>query len=135
MFYRLLAVSTFILGTLGWPAISLAEAASSEEATLVVYRVDESVKTGRVKMNIHVDEASMGRIKAEDGLVFSYPAGEYTLSSSIRGTKELVVTLAPGQTYYVHAQLEMRGSRVTVSFLEVEEQIARVQQPQLHKEI
>ena len=135
MFYRLLAVSTFILGLLGWPAISLAEAASSEEATLVVYRVDESVKTGRVKMNIHVDEASVGRIKAEDGLVFSYPAGEYTLSSNIRGTKELVVTLAPGQTYYVHAQMEMRGSRVTVSFLEVEELIARVQQPQLHEEI
>ena len=102
-----------------------------EQATVVVYRAEESVKSRRIRMDVHVDSSSLGRIKSDDSLVVSGAPGQYTLGSSIAGTEPLVIDLKPGSTHYVHMDVEVRGGRAEVSFSEVEEQVAKVQQPLL----
>ena len=73
----------------------------------------------------------MGRLKADKAIVITRPAGEYALGTSIRGTEGLVVDLKAGQTHYVHTDMEMRGTRIKVKMVEVEEQVAKLQQPSL----
>ena len=103
----------------------------AEEATVVVYRAEESVKSRRIRMDVHVDDSSLGRIKSDDALAVSGAAGQYTLGSSIKGTEPLVIDLKPGSTHYIHMDVEVRGNTAVVSFREVEEQVAIVQQPSL----
>ena len=43
--------------------------------------------------------------------------------------------LKPGETHYVHTQMQMQGTRVKVEMNEVEEQVAIVQQPTLDQAI
>jgi len=102
-----------------------------EEATVVVYRAEESVQSSRIRMDVHVDDSSLGRIKSDDALVVSGAPGQYTLGSSITGTEPLVIDLKPGSTHYIHMDVEVRGGTAVVSFSEVEEQVAKVQQPTL----
>jgi hypothetical protein len=104
---------------------------SLEQATVIVYRAEESVKSRRIRMDVHVDSSSLGRIKSDDSLVVSGAPGQYTLGSSITGTEPLVIDLKPGSTHYVHMDVEVRGGGARVSFSEVEEQVAKVQQPLL----
>lgn len=106
-----------------------------EQATVVVYRAEESVKSRRIRMDVHVDSSSLGRIKSDDSLVVSGAPGQYTLGSSITGTEPLVIDLKPGSTHYVHMDVEVRGGKAEVSFSEVEEQVAKVQQPLLNAAI
>jgi hypothetical protein len=102
-----------------------------EQATVVVYRAEESVKSRRIRMDVHVDSSSAGRIKSDDSLVVAGAPGQYTLGSSITGTEPLVIDLQPGSTHYVHMDVQVRGGKALVSFNEVEEQVAKVQQPLL----
>jgi hypothetical protein len=131
MLRKLVVLSAAMLVSLGFSQLSLAEVETAENATIVVYRADESVRTARLSMDLHVGQGSMGRLKSDRAVVITRPAGQYELSTSIRGTEPLVIDLKPGQTHYVHTEMDMRGTRVKVSFDEVEEQVAKVQQPAL----
>ncbi len=119
--------------------VKLATAADTQEAvqpaTVVIYRADEHITTGRIDFDVHVDESSLGRLNEEDALVVEGAPGTYTLGSSIADTKPLVLDLKPGQTHYIHAEMKMLGDRVYVDMVEVEEQTARIQQPALDEMI
>ena len=131
-------VTTFVAAVAMVLGFSQASVAGDEEAgtaTLVVYRADESVKTERLNLDLHVGRGSMGRLKAENAIVITRPAGEYALGTSIRGTEGIVIDLKPGQTHYVLTEMDLRGTRVKVKMVEVEEQVAKLQQPQLDQAI
>jgi hypothetical protein len=135
MFRKIAALAAVVVVSLGFSQVSLAESESAENATIVVYRADESLKTKRLGMDLHIGQGSLGRLKSDDSMVITRPAGQYTLNSSLTGTESLVIDLKPGQTHYVYTDLKMRGTRVSVSFSEVEEQVAKVQQPSLGQTI
>lgn len=135
MFYRIISVSALVVGLLGFSQVSQAEESVVEEAKIIVYRAGESTKTRRVGMYLHVNADSLGRLKANDSMVITQPAGEYTLGSSFKGTEPLVIDLKPGQTYYVHSDVQQRGNSIHVSFTEVEERVAKVQRPTLDSAI
>jgi hypothetical protein len=124
MLNRILTISAFVFATLGFSQASSASEAVIEDAKVVVYRADDSSKTRRVSMYLNLDEQTEGRLNPGDSLTIFKPAGEYTLSSNIKGTKDLLIDLKPGQTYYFDTDMSMRGSRVSVSFAEVEERVA-----------
>ena len=108
---------------------------AAKPATVVIYRADEHVTTGRIHLDVHVDDSSLGRLDDDAALVVEGAAGTYTLGSSIADTQPLVLDLKPGQTHYLHAEMKMLGNRVYVDMVEVEEQTARVQQPALDEMI
>jgi hypothetical protein len=126
MLNKILTISAVLFATLGFSQASSASEAAIEDAKVVVYRADDSSKTRRVSMYLNLDEQSQGRLNTGDSLTISKPAGEYTLSSNIKGTKDLLIDLKPGQTYYFDTDMTMRGSRVSVSFVEVEERVANM---------
>ena len=126
MFNKILTISALIFATMGFSQVSSASEAAIEEAKVVVYRSGDSSKTRRVSMYVNIDEQSQGRLSSGDSLTISQPAGEYTLSSNIKGTKDLIIDLKPGRTYYFNTDMAMRGTRVLVSFVEVEERVANM---------
>ena len=107
------------------------EAEASDLATLIVYRSDQSIRTQRLDLDMHVGELSFGRLDTEEALVITRPAGEYVLGTSIKGTKETTIQLNPGQTHYVYTDLRLRGTQLKVKLTEVDEQLAFTQQPSL----
>lgn len=135
MLSRICTVLCAAAVAVGFSSVSMAAGESAEPATLIVYRADESVRTERLGLDVHMDKGSVGRLKADNAVVITQPAGEYTLATSIKGTEPLVIDLKPGHTHYVHSDVEMRGSLVKVNMVEVEEQVARVQQPTLDEAI
>lgn len=131
MFSKVTAFATSLVLVLGFSQATVAADESIETATIIVYRADESVKTERLNLDVHLGRGSMGRLKSENAVVITRPAGEYVLNTSIRGTEGLVIDLKPGQTHYIHTDMEMRGTRVKVKMVEVEEQVAKLQQPSI----
>lgn len=135
MFRKLITLSAVVMVSLGFSQMSSAAEASAETATVVVYRADESFKTERLGLDVHMGKGSLGRLKAEQAIVITRPAGEYTINTNINGSEALVLDLKPGETHYVHTQMQMQGTRVKVEMNEVEEQVAIVQQPTLDQAI
>ncbi|MEP5567554.1 MAG: hypothetical protein ABJN62_06960 [Halioglobus sp.] len=124
---RALATLALAFSTLTAPLWAAAEeaVAPADAATVVIYRADESVKTRRIGLDIHVDAASLGRLTSEDTLLASGAPGTYTLGTSLPGDEPIKLELAPGTTHYVHTRLRMIGNRVVVELVEVEEQVAK----------
>ncbi|MEH6586070.1 MAG: hypothetical protein V7720_05900 [Halioglobus sp.] len=108
---------------------SLPETATApEQATIIVYRADESIKTRRIGLDIHVDTASVGRLNAKDALLASGEPGTYVIGTSMPGDIALELELKPGATHYVHTRMRMIGNRVVVELVEVEAQVAKSHQ-------
>ena len=131
-------VSTFAVArvrALGFSQVTSAGDEAAGTATVIVFRADESVKTERLNLDLHMGKGSMGRLKAENAIVITRPAGEYALGTSISGTDGIVIDLKPGQTHYVLTDMDLRGTRVKVKMVEVEEQVATLQQPVLDQAI
>lgn len=119
------AIAAFAL-TLIMPSLVKAdEVVSPEMATLVVYRADESFKTDKLRFDLHADQYFIGRAKADGLLQLEAPAGSYTLDTSMPGAETLTLDLKPGAVHYVHSKLVLRGNRVELELIEVEEQVAR----------
>ena len=135
MYNKVITFAAALAMALGFSQASVAGDEEAGTATLVVYRADESVKTERLNLDLHVGSGSMGRLKAENAIVITRPAGEYALGTSIKGTDGIVIDLKPGQTHYVLTDMDLRGTRVKVKMVEVEEQVAKLQQPQLDQAI
>ncbi len=135
MYRNVWACAVVLAMALGFSQVSIAGDEAAGTATLVIYRADESVKTKRLNFDVHLGRGSLGRLKAENAIVVTRPAGEYALSTNITGTEGLVVDLKPGQTHYVHTDMDMRGTRVKVKMVEVEEQVARLQVPAIDQAI
>ena len=135
MYYKVVSFATALVMALGFSQVSVADETSAGTATLVVYRAEESIKTERLNLDLHVGKYSMGRLKAEKAIVLTPPAGAYVLGTSINGTEDLVIDLKPGQVHYVHTDMELRGTRVKVKMVEVEEQVAKLQQPSIETAI
>lgn len=128
------AVATAALGaSLAFnPVANAAEAEqAAAPATVIIYRADESIKTSRLRPAIHLNGDSVSRLDRDEVLVVERPPGRYTLDSSIPGTEAITIDLKPGATYYVHSELRLRGSQLESALVEVEEQVARVQQPDI----
>jgi len=131
MLHKTFALVLTLTATLGLSPLSAMAGESAKPATVVVYRADESVKSKRVKLDVFLDQRSMGRLSREASVEAEGAAGEYTLGTSIAGTEPLTLNLKPGETHYVHAQVKVRGNRVDVTLVEVEDQVAKLQQPAL----
>ncbi|MEH6570653.1 MAG: hypothetical protein V7709_16355 [Halioglobus sp.] len=135
MLNKVLAVALIVLGSLGFAQAISAEEAVAENATVVVYRSDRSFKAERVSMHLRLGDENLGRMNTGDNLVVSHAAGEYVVSSSVKGGKEMVINLKAGKTHYIHAEVGVRGTQVKVTFSEVEEQVAREVYPDLEVSI
>jgi hypothetical protein len=138
MLQKVLVLGSVVLLSMGVLSASAAEyehSAVAQASTVVIYRAGELSKTSRVRLNMHIDEGSIGRLKPEDSIVLTGSPGSYTLDSSIADTQPLVIDLKPGAVHYVHADVEIYGNRVRVKLIEVEEQVAKVQQPSLDSAI
>jgi hypothetical protein len=105
------------------PVVATAQQ-SEEEATLIVYRADDSIRSNRISMDVHAGAADLGRLRTDKSVVMTLPAGSYTVGSNIKGTEGTVVDLKPGQVHYVMADVEVRSNRVSVTMAEVDEQVA-----------
>ena len=84
MFRKIIATSAVIMVSLGFSQVSMAAQESAETATIVVYRADESFKTEKLGLDVHIGEASMGRLKSEQAVVITRPAGEYALGNHLQ---------------------------------------------------
>jgi hypothetical protein len=131
MFNKSIAIAITLAVAFGFTQASSAAEETAAPATVIIYRADESVKTKRINVGITSDASQVGRLSANKRVIAQSPAGEYTLGTSVPGTEPLTLDLESGATYYVHAQLSMRGSRVQVTLNEVAEQVALVHQPAL----
>ncbi|MEH6516710.1 MAG: hypothetical protein V7742_08515 [Halioglobus sp.] len=131
MFSRMLAVTLVVWGSLGFSQIASANEVVDQEATIIVYRADKSFKADRVSMHMVMGGENLGRLNSGDSMVISRPAGEYTLNSTIKGSKGIVIDLKPGQTHYIHTEMGVRGTQVKVELAEVGEQVAREQSPHI----
>jgi hypothetical protein len=131
MLHKIIVLTAGLALSLGFVNLAAAAEESVKPATVVIYRADEHITTGRINFDVHVDESSLGRLNEEGALVVEGAPGTYTLGSSIADTQPLVLDLKPGQTHYIHAETKMLGNRVYVDMVEVEEQTARVHQPDL----
>ena len=131
MLNKLIVLTAGLALSLGFVNLAASAEESIQPATVVIYRADEHVTTGRIHLDVHVDESSLGRLNEDGALVVEGAPGTYTLGSSIADTQPVVLELKPGQTHYVHAEMKMLGNRVYVDMVEVEEQTAKVQKPAL----
>ena len=120
--YVLPALLAFAM-SMGLPQLVRAEA-SAEQATLIVYRADESYVTERLRFDVHADEHFVGRLKADNASVIKAPAGTYTVDTSMPDARALEIDLKPGAVHYVHSKLKIDGSRVKVELVEVGEEVA-----------
>lgn len=131
MLNKSIALAIALSVTFGFTQAVTASEDAAAPATVVIYRADEALNTKRLNLDVSADKHNLGKLTANDVVVAQGEAGTYTLGTSMKGTEELTLELKPGVTYYVHATLEMRGTRVYVALQQVEEQVARVQQPAL----
>jgi hypothetical protein len=131
MFVRSIAATVALGAALAFNPVANAGEEAATPATIIVYRADESIKTSRLRPAIHVNGGNVSRLDREEVLVLERAPGQYTLDSSIPGTDAITLDLKPGATYYVHSELKMRGSQLQSTLVEVEEQVARVQQPDI----
>ncbi|MCP5130638.1 MAG: hypothetical protein H6985_13765 [Pseudomonadales bacterium] len=131
MFKTTFAIAFALVATLSFSQSVAAEQESAATATVVIYRADESAKTRRLGLDVHVNDSSLGRLTPDAVVVAAGPLGQYTLSTSMPGTEPLTLELKAGTTYYVHTKVKMRGTRVYVTLEPVEEQVAKLQQPAL----
>jgi hypothetical protein len=139
MFNKTIALAFSIAVAFGFAQSVTAQDATAAPATVVIYRADESVKTKRINVgviglpsnNSSSVDSNIGKLAANKLVSIQSPAGEYTLTTRVSGTEPLTLDLKPGATYYVHAKVAMRGSRISVDLQEVPGQVARVQQPAL----
>ncbi|MBP6683203.1 MAG: hypothetical protein KA159_07790 [Halioglobus sp.] len=134
MSHKTIAAAFALVASFGFTqAVTAAEeqTAASDTATVIVYRADEAINTKGMRIGVSANEHKFGRLSADDVVVAAGPAGEYTLGTSMSGTQPLTLDLKPGATYYVHAQLKMRGGRIEVTLEQVPEQVALSHQPEL----
>ena len=69
MLSRICTVFCVAALALGFSSVSMAAGESAEPATLIVYRADESVRTERLGLDVHMDKGSVGRLKADKAVV------------------------------------------------------------------
>lgn len=131
MFYKVIAIVIGTVVSLGALKAAAADTATTnqamEPATIVIYRAQELPKSERIGLDVHVDESSLGRLTAEDTIVLSGAPGQYTLDTSIANTQSLLIDLKPGSTHYIKTEVALQGTTVKVKLVEVEEQVAKIQ--------
>lgn len=137
MLIRTIAVTAALSASLAFNPVANATEAERAvaPATVIIYRADESIKTSRLRPAIHLNGDSVSRLDRDEVLVMERSPGQYTLDSSIPGTEAITIDLKPGATYYIHSELRLRGSQLESALVEVEEQVARVQQPDIRSAI
>lgn len=125
MILSLAVVFATLLGT----QAALAGEQALEPARLVVYRAEEASKTRKLKLNVRLDKAQIGRLKYDQAITTSVSPGQYSLDTSLSGSNSLQLNLKAGQTYFVRSHVKMLGGKVTPVLELVEEQVALEQQP------
>lgn len=124
-------ISTLALFSIGTSAAGDTAQAAQSEATLVVYRAGETARTKRLRIDVRLDGQKLGRVSREDVLASEKPAGAYVVSTGISGAETLAVDLKPGHVHYVRIDVRERSSRLKVALVEVEEQVAHLERPEL----
>ncbi len=116
-------------------AVEPAKPAAQGDASLVVYRVDESVRTDRLRIAVRVGNERLGRLQSEDSVTVTRPAGTYLVSTGIAGAETLEIDLKPGQVHYVRIDPRERTQHLRVAVVEVEEQVARIERSDMDSAI
>ena len=104
---------------------------ASNDATLVVYRAGEFARTERLRVDVRLGSERLGKLQREQSIASAHPAGTYVVSTGIPGAETLEVDLKPGQVHYVRIDLRERTHHLQVGLVEVEEQVAHVERPEL----
>jgi hypothetical protein len=135
MFKQVSVLMISIALLLGFSHTTIATEESAQTGTIVVYRSAEGSKTKKLKFAINLDEANLGRLKANRSLVATVEAGEYELNTSMKNGESILVNVIPGQTVYVHTRVTSLGHEITPELVLVEEQVAVADHPALESTI
>jgi hypothetical protein len=129
------AVSLFLSVGISLNTQASPDNSAEAQARIIFYRAGESSKTRRINFDALINGDKVERLKYGKPVLALVDAGEYQLSASINGTSALVVSLEPGQTYYVHAGLRRLGQTTKSSLVIVEKHVALTQQPAIEAAI
>ena len=105
--------------------------ASSDMATVVVLRGEESAKTRGVSFNVSINNESSARMRVSNHYVVQLPAGEHKISSNYQKDVPMTFDTVPGETYYIIAKMKKRGSQLKTTYELVSETIALSSLPSL----
>jgi hypothetical protein len=105
--------------------------ATSEMATVVVLRAQESAKKRGGSFNIAINNGSSARMRVTNHYVVTLPAGEHKISSNYRKDVPMTFETVPGETYYIIAKMQKRGSQLKTTYELVSETIALNSLPSL----
>ena len=119
------------LFSIGSTAAEPADVAAQGEASLVVYRVGESVRTERLRIAVRLGGEQLGRLQSEESISIMRPAGTYLISTGIAGAETLEINLKPGKVHYVRIDPRERTQHLRVSVAEIEEQVAQAERPEM----
>ena len=133
--FRLISVSLGVILALSVAMVAKAESDATGEATVVVYRADESLKTRKLSYNVNAGSVKLGRLKNDSSVTVRLPAGEHVFTTNMKGSSSITLLLQPGETHYIVAGTSARGTKVDVSLGEVEEKLALLQQPKIEFQI
>jgi hypothetical protein len=109
--------------------------ATSEMATVVVLRAKESAKTRGVTFNVSINNESSTRMRVTNHYVVQLPAGEHKISSNNRKDVPMTFDTVPGETYYIIAKMQKRGSQLKTTYELVSERVALNSLPSLSDEL
>jgi hypothetical protein len=131
----LLFFSMVLLTGMSFSVAAEETGATSEMATVVVLRAQESAKTRGVTFNVSINNESSTRMRVTNHYVVKLPAGEHNISSNYRKDVPMTFDTVPGETYYIIAKMQKRGSQLKTTYELVSETIALSSLPSLSEEL
>jgi hypothetical protein len=127
--------SIFLLAGMSFSVVAEESEATSGMATVVVLRAQESAKTRGVSFNVFINNEDSARMRVANHYVVNLPAGEHKISSNNRKDVPMTFDTVPGETYYIIAKMQKRGSQLKTTYELVSERVALNSLPSLSDEL
>ena len=127
----LLILSITLLATMSFSVTADEAGAKAEMATVVVLRAKESAKTRGTSFNVFINDQSVARMRVTNHHSVQLPAGEHEISSNFSKDAAMTFETVPGETYYIIAKMQKRGSNYKTTYELVTESIALSSLPSL----
>lgn len=126
-----LILSLALLATMSFSVTADEPVATNEMATVIVLRAKESAKTRGTSFNVFINNQSVARMRVTNHYSVQLPAGEHKISSNFAKDVAMTFETVPGETYYIVAKMQKRGSNLKTTYELVTESIALSSLPSL----
>ena len=127
--------SMILLAGMSFSVAAQESGSTGEMATVVVLRAQESAKTRGVSFNVSINNQNSARMRVTNHYVVKLPAGEHKISSNYPKDVPMTFDAVPGETYYIIAKMQKRGSQLKTTYELVSETIALSSLPSLSQEL